>query len=63
MRPSNLLRILIALCFATTMRAQTSAPKPSPELKKLLPLVGHWTYEEEWKAGPLGPRWQDDRRI
>jgi len=37
------------------MRAQTSAPKPSPELKKLLPLVGHWTYEEEWKAGPLGP--------
>jgi hypothetical protein len=50
----NILLVLPMVCSATA-QAQTPALKPSPELKKLLPLVGHWTYEEEWKAGPLGP--------
>jgi len=51
-RISVLLLVLLG-CFATAMQAQ--ALKPDPALKKLSVLVGHWTYEEEWKAGPLGP--------
>ena len=43
------------VCFATAMQAQTAAPKPSPELKKLRPPLGHWTYEAESKAGPSAP--------
>jgi len=31
------------------------APKPGPEVKKLHVLAGHWTYEGEYKPGPLGP--------
>ncbi len=34
---------------------QASAPKPDPEVKKLQPLVGRWTFKGEYKAGPLGP--------
>jgi hypothetical protein len=37
------------------MQAQTAAPKPDPALRKLHVLVGHWTYEGEYKPGPLGP--------
>jgi hypothetical protein len=37
------------------VQAQAPAPKPHPELKKLLPLVGHWTYEGETDPGPRGP--------
>jgi hypothetical protein len=37
------------------MHAQAQAPKPDPELKKLSVFVGHWTYEGEYKPGPLGP--------
>jgi hypothetical protein len=44
---------LISLLFASAAQAQ--APKPDPELKKLQVLVGHWTYDGEYKAGPLGP--------
>jgi hypothetical protein len=44
---------LISLLFAVAAQAQ--APKPDPELKKLQIFVGHWTYEGEYKAGPLGP--------
>ena len=44
---------LISLLFAFASQAQ--APKPDPELKKLQVLVGHWTYDGEYKAGPLGP--------
>jgi pimeloyl-ACP methyl ester carboxylesterase len=53
-RMSFLLLVLVA-CFATALPAQTEAPKPDPALQKLSVLVGHWTYEEDWKAGPLGP--------
>jgi hypothetical protein len=34
---------------------QAQAPKPDPELNRLLPWVGHWTIEGESKAGPLSP--------
>jgi hypothetical protein len=43
------------LVFAVSLWAQTTVPKPDPELKKLGVIVGHWTYEGEYKAGPLGP--------
>ncbi len=55
MRRMNILLPLLTVGLATAGKAQSPTPKPSPELKKLLPLVGHWTYEEEWKPGPLGP--------
>jgi len=51
MRRFNILLFLLVVCFATAMRAQTHAP----ELKKLAVVVGHWTYELEYKPGPLGP--------
>ena len=35
--------------------AQTPAPMPDPELKKLHALVGRWTSQVELKPGPLGP--------
>ena len=47
--------LLLAICFATATQALAQAPKPDPALKKLNVLVGHWTYVEDWKAGPLGP--------
>lgn len=34
--------------------SQTSAPKSDPELKKLYVLIGIWTFEGEYKPGPLG---------
>jgi len=46
---------LVVLVFAVSIWAQTQAPKPDPELKKLDIMVGHWTYEGEYKAGPGGP--------
>jgi hypothetical protein len=46
---------VVALIFPVVILAQTQAPKPDPGLKKLQVLVGHWTYEGEYKAGPLGP--------
>lgn len=46
---------LVVLVFAVSIWAQTQAPTPDPELKKLSVLVGHWTYEGEYKAGPGGP--------
>jgi hypothetical protein len=52
-------RIAIAVCavvlvFAVAIIAQTPAPKPGPEQKKLEIWVGKWTYEGEVKATPLG---------
>lgn len=46
---------IVVLVFAVSLWAQTTAPKPDPELKKLDIMVGHWTYEGEYKAGPGGP--------
>jgi hypothetical protein len=44
-----------ALIYPAVIAAQTPAPKPDPELKKIQVLEGRWTYEGEYKAGPLGP--------
>lgn len=48
---------LLTVSLTTGLQGQAppAGPKPDSELMKLSPLVGHWTYEEEWKAGPLGP--------
>lgn len=46
---------LVLLVFAVSLWAQTTAPKPDPEIKKFDVFVGHWTYTAEYKAGPLGP--------
>jgi hypothetical protein len=55
MKRVTLLVGLVFLVFAVSLWAQTTAPKPDPELKKLGIMVGHWTYEGEYKAGPGGP--------
>jgi hypothetical protein len=46
---------VVVLAIGVAVWAQTQAPKPNPELKKLDILVGHWTYETEFKPGPLEP--------
>ena len=55
MRRISVLLLPLVVCFATAVQAQAPAPKPGPEVKKLHVLVGHWTYEGEYKPGPLGP--------
>ena len=57
MQRFRILPLLLVACLATAMLAQAPAPapKPDPAIEKLLPLVGHWVYEEEDKPGPLGP--------
>ena len=47
--------VLLAFSVSVWAQAQAQAPKPDPELQKLGILVGHWTYEGEYKPGPLGP--------
>jgi hypothetical protein len=49
----SILLFFLVVCSATAMQAQ--APKPDPEVKKLRSVVGDWTYEGEYKPGPLGP--------
>ena len=49
------LLFLLMACFAMALEAQTPTPKPDPALKKMLPFLGHWTYEGESQPGPLGP--------
>jgi len=51
----SILLFFLVVCSGTAMQAQAQAPKPGPEVKKLHVLVGHWTYEGEFKPGPLGP--------
>ena len=53
MKRITILLFLSVFCFTTAIKAQ--APKPDPEVKKLHTVVGHWTYEGEYKPGPLGP--------
>jgi hypothetical protein len=55
MQRFHILLFLLVACFATAMQAQSQAPKPDPEMKKLHVFVGHWTYEGEATPGPLGP--------
>ena len=52
-----ILCLLLMVVFVCAVQAQApvAAPKPDPELKKLAVWVGHWTFEGEMKAGPLGP--------
>jgi hypothetical protein len=55
MARNSVLLLLLVFCFATAMQAQAQVPKPDPEMKKLHVGVGHWTFEGEFKPGPLGP--------
>ncbi len=47
--------LVVVLVFGVAAWAQTTAPKPGPEQKKLNIWVGDWTYEGENQATPLGP--------
>ena len=57
MRTYVVVCFLVIAGFGSAIYAQTpaTAPKPDPELKKLETWVGRWTYEQEYKPGPLGP--------
>jgi hypothetical protein len=46
---------LVIIVLTVGLLAQTAAPKPGPELKKLNIWVGDWTFEGESQATPLGP--------
>jgi hypothetical protein len=50
----SVLLLVLVVCLAAALQAQAPAPKPGPEVKKLHAWVGHWTYEGEYKPGPLG---------
>jgi hypothetical protein len=47
--------LIVCITAASQAQAQAPAPKPDPALKKLHVWAGHWSYEGEYKAGPLGP--------
>ena len=47
--------LFLAACFVSVVQAQTPTPKPNSDLKKLQVLVGHWTYDGEYKPGFWGP--------
>jgi hypothetical protein len=53
MKAANM--ILAAVMFASAAMAQSAAPKPAPELKKLDIFVGAWTLNGNMKAGAMGP--------
>lgn len=55
MRAFRFVRFLMGLSLATAIFAQAQAPKPDSHLKQLSALAGRWTYEGEYKPGPLGP--------
>jgi len=47
---------VVAILLGTAIVvAQTAAPKPGPEHKRLERMLGQWNYEGEAKASPLGP--------
>jgi hypothetical protein len=52
MKPAGM--ILAALILAGAAMAQTAAPKPGPELKKLDVFVGTWTLDGSMKPGMMG---------
>ena len=54
-RAAVLACMTLSLGIASSARAQTEAPKPAPELKKLDYFVGTWTVQGEIKPGPMGP--------
>jgi hypothetical protein len=45
---------LAALALAVSLQAQTTAPKPDPELQKLQILAGQWSYEGTDKGALSG---------
>jgi len=47
------LSLFLAICIGIS--AQSQAPQPGPEAKKLAMFVGNWQYEGAAKASPLGP--------
>jgi hypothetical protein len=48
--------LLVVICLATLTSAQGQAPKPDPQVGQLSSLLaGIWTYQGEYKPGPLGP--------
>jgi hypothetical protein len=53
----TLITVFVAAYFSGTVSAQQSSqpPKPGPEIKKLAVYLGQWSYESEFKPGPLGP--------
>jgi hypothetical protein len=50
-----LLAILGIVCLVSAILVQAQSPKPDPAIMKLHSFVGNWTYQGEYKAGPLGP--------
>ena len=47
---------VVAVLLGTAMVvAQTTAPKPGPEHKRLEHMIGQWNYQGEATASPLGP--------
>lgn len=55
MKRSALLLSLLFVCILTAAQAQTAAPKPGPELKKLQIWLGHWRGVIEYQSGWWGP--------
>ena len=47
--------VTATLLGAAILVAQTAAPTPGPEHKRLERMVGQWNYQGEAKASPLGP--------
>ena len=43
---------ILTLLFSVALQAQTPAPKPGPEQKKMQLMAGDWTYEREYFANP-----------
>jgi hypothetical protein len=56
---ANMLRLatisMAALLLTTAAMAQTPAPKPGPDVKKLDVFAGRWTLDGNMKSGPMGP--------
>ena len=51
---------VVFLIFAVAIHAQTAAPKPGPEHKKLEVWAGNWIFQGEAKDSPSGPSYKMD---